>query len=105
MNLGSFIYFLSFPIFSHFFPFFLILSGWCSGSPVGCFMWFGSCSASILILRSRVKAIGRCSKPIRYYLLSFVIICHHLVVQYDNDDEEEKPRHESKIGIRLCACW
>ena len=36
-------------------------------------MWFGGCSASVLILRSRLKAIGRCSKPIRYHFLSFVI--------------------------------
>ena len=61
MNLGSIIHFTIFLIF-------LILSGWCSGSPVGCFMWFGGCSASVLILRSRLKAIGRCSKPIRYHL-------------------------------------
>ena len=65
MNLGSIINFTFFLIF-------LILSGWCSGSPVGCFMWFGGCSASVLILRSRLKAIGRCSKPIRYHFLSFV---------------------------------
>ena len=51
-----------------FFSFFLILSGWYSGPPVGCFMWFGGCSASVLILRLRLRAIGRFSQPIRQIL-------------------------------------
>ena len=42
-----------------FFSFFLILSGWCSGSPVGCFKWFGAWSASVLISRFMFKVIGR----------------------------------------------
>ena len=37
---------------------------------VGCFMWFGDCSHSVLISRLMFKTIGRCSQPIRYQILS-----------------------------------